>query len=155
MASNFLSVPKVSTTVILFWVNVPVLSEQITWVHPKVSTAVSFLTSACLLDIDVTPIERIMVITAGSPSGIAATARAIATKNVSKITSPAKDPFLINVNINTKILIPITSFVRVLESSAIFFWSGVSWLSVWAKASAILPISVSIPVETITALPRP
>ena len=48
-----------------------------------------------------------IVTTATNPSGIAATARAIATKNVSKITLPSKEPFLIRPKINTNKLIPI------------------------------------------------
>jgi hypothetical protein len=35
-------------TVILFWVKVPVLSEQMQDVDPKVSTASKFLTKTCL-----------------------------------------------------------------------------------------------------------
>ena len=108
-------------TVILFCVNVPVLSVHIICVHPNVSTAFNFLMSACLLDIDVTPIERIIVTTAGSPSGIAATARATAIKNVSSMCCPVKSPVLIIPNIKTKTLIPITNFVNTFEISAIFF----------------------------------
>jgi len=59
-------------------VRVPVLSEQITVVHPRVSTEGSFLTIAFNLDILLDPNERQVVITAGSPSGIAATAKATA-----------------------------------------------------------------------------
>jgi len=59
-------------------VSVPVLSEQITVVHPKVSTDGSFLTIALCLAIYLVPRARQVVITAGSPSGIAATAKATA-----------------------------------------------------------------------------
>lgn len=60
-------------------VKVPVLSEQITVVHPKVSTEGSFLIIALCLAILLDPKAKHVVITAGSPSGIAATARATAT----------------------------------------------------------------------------
>ena len=47
-------------------------------VHPRVSTAVSLRMIALRFDILVTPIERTMVTTVASPSGIAATARDMA-----------------------------------------------------------------------------
>src|SRR5690606_34262729 len=65
--------PKVSTTVILFWVRVPVLSEQTIAVQPKVSTAVSLRIIELRLDILVTPIDKTIVTTATNPSGMAAT----------------------------------------------------------------------------------
>jgi ABC-type multidrug transport system fused ATPase/permease subunit len=64
-----------SVTVILFCVSVPVLSEQITVALPSDSTAGNLLTIAFLRDMRSTPIASIMVTMAGSPSGIAATAR--------------------------------------------------------------------------------
>ena len=74
-SSSFSSSATCSTTVILFWVRVPVLSEQIICVHPSVSTAVSLRMMALRFDMFVTPMESTMVTTAASPSGIAATAR--------------------------------------------------------------------------------
>lgn len=59
-------------------VKVPVLSEQITVVHPKVSTEASFLIIALCLAILLEPRAKQVVMTAGSPSGIAATAKATA-----------------------------------------------------------------------------
>jgi hypothetical protein len=59
-------------------VKVPVLSEQITVVHPKVSTEFNFLTIAFYFAILLLPKAKQVVITAGSPSGIAATAKATA-----------------------------------------------------------------------------
>ena len=56
---RFISLPSCFTTVILFWVSVPVLSEQITCVQPSVSTAVSFRITAFRFDILVTPIDAI------------------------------------------------------------------------------------------------
>ena len=66
------------TALIWFVVNVPVLSEQITEVHPKVSTDGSFLTIAFCFAIFLVPSAKHVVITAGKPSGIAATANATA-----------------------------------------------------------------------------
>ena len=65
-------------TVILFVVRVPVLSEQITVVQPRVSTLGSLRTIAFFFAIYLVPSARHVVITAGNPSGIAATASAIA-----------------------------------------------------------------------------
>ena len=65
-------------TVISFRVNVPVLSVQMTVVQPKVSTAGSFLTKAFLFIILLVPSAKHVVITAGKPSGIAATPKATA-----------------------------------------------------------------------------
>jgi len=62
----------------LFKVKVPVLSEQITVVHPKVSTDGKDLTIALFLAIYLVPRAKQVVMTAGSPSGMAATARATA-----------------------------------------------------------------------------
>mmetsp|Transcript_7213 Transcript_7213/g.18451 ORF Transcript_7213/g.18451 Transcript_7213/m.18451 type:complete len:213 (-) Transcript_7213:1092-1730(-) len=67
-----------STTDIWLDVSVPVLSEQITEVQPSVSTDGSLRTMAFCLAIFRVPRARHVVMTAGSPSGIAATARATA-----------------------------------------------------------------------------
>ncbi len=56
-------------------VNVPVLSEQITDVQPSVSTDGSERTIAFFFAIRRVPNARQVVITAGKPSGIAATAK--------------------------------------------------------------------------------
>jgi hypothetical protein len=63
---------------ILLVVRVPVLSEQITVVDPRVSTEGRDLTMAFFLAIFMVPRARQVVITAGRPSGMAATARATA-----------------------------------------------------------------------------
>ena len=68
-------------TVILFKVNVPVLSEQITVALPKVSTAGNFLIKALRLTIRLTPNAITIVAVAGNPSGIIEIANEIATKN--------------------------------------------------------------------------
>lgn len=65
-------------TLIWFVVNVPVLSEQMTLVLPRVSTDGSERTMAFLRAIFFVPSARHVVMTAGRPSGMAATARATA-----------------------------------------------------------------------------
>ena len=84
--------PKESTTVIWFWVSVPVLSEQITWAQPRVSTAVSRRMIAFRFDMFVTPMESTTVTTAASPSGIAATARETAIIKEFSATSKFRLP---------------------------------------------------------------
>ena len=59
-------------------VRVPVLSEQITEVQPRVSTDGKLRTIAFFLAIRLVPSARQVVMTAGSPSGMAATANATA-----------------------------------------------------------------------------
>ena len=153
------SSPRCSTTVILFCVSVPVLSEQIIWVHPRVSTAVSFRMMAFLFDMLVTPMDSTMVTTAANPSGIAATAKDTATMKVLRSVSPVipSGPNCARNSPTAKmtIQIPITSTVRILLSWLSFIWRGVSSLWAWESASAIFPISVFMPVPVITALPRP
>ena len=65
-------------TLIWFVVKVPVLSEQMTLVLPRVSTDGSERTMAFLRAIFFVPSARHVVMTAGRPSGMAATARATA-----------------------------------------------------------------------------
>ena len=77
-----------SVTVILFWVSVPVLSEQITPAQPRVSTAGNFFTMARRLAIRATPRASTMVTMAGRPSGMAATARDTAVRNISSMGRP-------------------------------------------------------------------
>ena len=57
-------------------VSVPVLSELMAEVEPSVSTAGSVFMMACFFAMATEPIERIVVTTAGSASGIEPTARA-------------------------------------------------------------------------------
>ena len=73
-------------TVISFCVSVPVLSEQITVADPSVSTEASLRISAWRLIISCMPSARLIVTTAGSPSGTAAIARLTAMMKTSVIT---------------------------------------------------------------------
>ena len=154
VSSIFSSSDTCSTTVILFWVRVPVLSEQIICVHPSVSTAVSFRIMAFLFDMFVTPIESTIVTTAASPSGIAATARETATIKVLRIVSPLI-PALRRPTAKITTQIPITRTVSILLSWFSLSWRGVASSFAWERAFAIFPISVFIPVPVTTAFPRP
>ena len=77
---TFLLPNKTLTLLTDIWlvVRVPVLSEQITEVHPNVCTEGSDLTMEFFLAILLVPRARQVVMTAGSPSGMAATAKATA-----------------------------------------------------------------------------
>ena len=78
--------------VILFCVNVPVLSEQITVVLPSVSTALSLLIMALHLTIFCMPIANTTVTTTVRPSGIAATASETESMKISKNAIPRNNP---------------------------------------------------------------
>ena len=74
--------------VILFWVRVPVLSEQITVVLPRVSTALRRLMMALHLTIFCMPMARTTVTTTVRPSGMAATARETEVMKISNSSMP-------------------------------------------------------------------
>ena len=151
---RFISLPSCFTTVILFWVSVPVLSEQITCVQPSVSTAVSFRITAFRFDILVTPMESTIVTTAASPSGIAATARLTATIKVFKMFCGVTPSFKIpTMKITAQMASTIT--LKILLSWFSRFCSGVLSSADCVRTWAIFPISVFIPVPVITARPRP
>ena len=73
-------------------VKVPVLSVHITVALPKVSTTGNFLTITFFLAMTLMPIANAMVTTAGSPSGIAATAKDTDILKSSSIKSASKLP---------------------------------------------------------------
>ena len=68
----------------MFWVRVPVLSEQMTDTEPKLSTALRFLMMAFSFAIFCVPIASTIVTIELSASGIAATAKATANIKESK-----------------------------------------------------------------------
>jgi hypothetical protein len=68
-------------TVISFLVRVPVLSEQMIFTLPRVSTEDKRLTNTFFFTNLFTPSHKEIVTTAGNHSGIAATAKATAAKN--------------------------------------------------------------------------
>ena len=89
---------------------------------------------------------------------MAATASETATMKVSSTSVMSErnaPPYLMKPVRKMTTEMPTTRSVRILESSVSFFWSGVSSSAACERASAILPISVSMPVATTTARPRP
>ena len=137
-------------TVILFWVRVPVLSEQTTPAQPRVSTAGSFFTMAFRPASRWMPRARTMVTMAGRPSGMAATARETAVRNISSSPFPWNSPTP-NITAHTA----RHRKDRDLDISPIRRWSGVSPSPLSRSRPAICPIWVPIPVATTRAVPRP
>ena len=72
-------------TVISFFVRVPVLSLQTVVTDPSASTAGSLRVMALRRAICCTPIARVIVTSAGRPSGIAATAKPIVAETSSGV----------------------------------------------------------------------
>ena len=133
---------QIFVMVISFWVNVPVLSEQIAVVAPRVSTETKDFTMAFLSAILFMPIDKTIVTTAVSPSGIAATARETATIKLSKSESPVlKYP-----TTNTIIQTTTTRIAKSFDNLFNCLCNGVSLSSTWWRLDAIFPISVSEPV---------
>ena len=141
---------KQLSTVILFWVRVPVLSEHTTLTAPSVSTEGSFLTIVCTFTILVTLRARQMVTTAGSPSGTAATARDMAVISIS-----IRFRFWSSAIIKRAAHKSRDRRLNIFPSSPSLFCKGVSssWLSL--IRDAIFPISVSIPVAVTIPSPLP
>ena len=84
------TLPSTSTcsTVMRFWVRVPVLSEQITDTQPRLSTAFRSLMMACSRAICCVPMACTMVTMEPSASGMAATASATANIRDSRMPVP-------------------------------------------------------------------
>ncbi len=139
-----------STTVILFCVSVPVLSEQITVVLPSVSTDGRVRTMAFNFTRRCTPIASTIVDTICSPSGIAATARLTAIINTSSQSFPYNNPTR-----KIKAQIPSATYPNTLPNCSSRLPMGVSVACVFCSIWAILPTSVRIPVAITTPLPRP
>ncbi len=124
---------------------------------PKVSTAGSFLTIALCVAIVWVPNAKIIVTIAGNPSGMAATARETATKNISITNlSVGSVPRLV-IKPTTKTIAQIAKIiiVKILPSWFRFCFRGVSVSSVLLSMVAILPTSVCIPVPITIPSPRP
>ena len=121
-----------SRAVILFRVRVPVLSEQIADVDPSVSTAGSRLTMALRRAISRVPIDSSAVTTAGSPVGIAATARATPVTNRVSKDSPRARP-----SITTRTSATAAMDAMILDRASSCFCSGVLLVSVLASISAM------------------
>ncbi len=123
-------------TVISPFVSVPVLSEQIMVVAPKVSAEASLLIIALRLASSRAPRASDMVTTAGKPSGTAETASATATINASvmfPMASPAPPTPTTKISYNSRAntIAHITTIIipNFLAKRANFCLRGVSTAS--------------------------
>ena len=141
---------KSLVTVIWFFVKVPVLSVQMTVQAPSVSALGNFRTNALREAMRWTPSANAIVTTAGSPSGMAATASASAA--IKKVSNgfPCNAP-----RVKTHAATTMTMRVSQKLNSANFFWSGVSSVFAVLISLAILPISVKLPVVATMAFALP
>jgi hypothetical protein len=149
---------KIRRAVISPLVSVPVLSEQITVVHPSVSTAGIRRTSALRFAISCIPTASAPVTMAASASGTAATASAIANiVIVSTSWRLSSLPIHARTMLTTIVTAQTTSAISPSQrpTSAVRFSSGDGSLLTVETCSAILPNSVCMPVEVTIALPRP
>ena len=139
------------STIIWFSVNVPVLSDAMIDVAPKVSTAESVLTKAWCLAIVCIPFDKVMVWTAGIASGIAATARITAICKISLGGLPLNKPIA-----TTKAAATKATIIRALPNWSTSLSNGVCWSFSPDIISEMRPTSVFIPVPVTTtcALPR-
>ncbi|MNP45984.1 hypothetical protein D3C76_1399520 [compost metagenome] len=115
-------------TVISFMVRVPVLSEQITVIAPRVSTVGSLRIIAFCFAIVCTPRDRIIEIIAGRPSGTEATARLI-RDNISSETGISRNSRL---KTNRAAIITRIIMKMALPSLSICTSSGVRCFSISA-----------------------
>ena len=150
LASKILPLQKTFSAVSSFFVRVPVLSEQITLVLPSVSTADIFLASAFFFAIAFMPSASVIVTTAASPSGTAATARLTAVKNISFHSFPAIVPVA-----KTAMQTSITAIPIFFPKSSIVFSNGVFSFSIACIRLLIFPNSVFMPVDVTSAVPLP
>ncbi len=113
-----------------------------------------------------TPKARAIVTIAGKPSGIAATAKAIADSNKVRVSVPnfdqsglAERPILIQAQIipTTKVAMTMNRQIKpnCLDKIASFFCKGVCSSSAVVSIVAILPTSVFIPVAITIPVPLP
>ena len=138
-------------TVILFWVRVPVLSEQMTDTLPRPSTAWSLRMMACSLAIFWVPKESTMVTMELRASGMAATARATAKRKAFITSSPRRNTLTAK-RMAQMIKMPMESL---RPNWSRLTWRGVFFSSVFFSRAAILPISVCMPVDVTRNRARP
>ena len=141
---------KMRFAVMRFSVRVPVLSVQITFAQPRVSTLCRRRISARRRRMRLTASASEMVTIAGRPSGTAATASEMPVISMLNGSSPRKMPAM-----DTTAHTARQPTAMYLPSSASLRWSGVGSSSISCSMPAIRPISVPMPVAVTIALPRP
>ena len=134
----------------MFWVRVPVLSEQMTETEPRLSTALRSFIIAFWRAIFWVPMANTMVTMEDRASGIAATARATA-KRESKMPMPVRKMD----RENTTAQMAMMTMASLAEKLSRLCCRGVLRCWVWFMRAAILPSSVSMPVPVTTAVAVP
>ena len=150
MTENLSVASITSTTVTWFNVRVPVLSELIAEVDPKVSTESRLLTTApCWASFD-EPVERITCRTVGIAIGTAASASAIAVVKICWVESPREIP---NANMIAMVRPAAPAIHSVKVSSCLVI--GVFSVGVDFNIPEIFPTAVSAPVPVTIITPPP
>ena len=138
-------------TVISLQVRVPVLSEQMTVTEPSVSTAESWRMMALCCAMRRTPSARVMVIRAGSPSGMAEAARATAIMNISARGWPRHSTPMAKVSTTKPTMTSASQWLK----RAIWRSSGVVVDCTVASKALMRPSSVPLPVATTSPVAVP
>ena len=131
-------------------VSVPVLSVMIRVVEPSVSAAMSVRVIPFFLAMRSAPMERMTVRAIGKASGTAPTETATESTSISNTDSPRAMP-----SANMPATMTTTTANIIHASREMPFCRGVLARCAPETIPAILPISVSSPVETITAVAKP
>lgn len=134
----------------MFWVKVPVLSVQMTFTVPRVSTEGSLRTRAFCFTIRFTAMAKEMVTMAGSPSGTAATAKLSPVSSMERGSSPRISPIRL-----TAPQMPTHPKAIHRPSLLSRCWRGVGGDWVCFSIPAMAPIWVWEPMWVTRALPRP
>lgn len=136
--------------IILFIVRVPVLSEQIQVVLPKVSTACKFLASTFFLASLFAVSVRAMVTSNKRPLGTLETVIPIASVRALMGSNPIPSP-------TDKTIIPkqMAAIPKRLTKRLISLFRGVSSYYALIASPAIWPMNVRSPVNMTTPLPDP
>ena len=129
----------------------PVLSEQITVTEPSVSTAGSRRTIALRLAMRCTPSASVIVMIAGSPSGMAEATSATTIMNISEGGCPR------TMTPSTKVSAATARITMASQRPKRSIWrsSGVLTASMPASIVLIRPSSVEAPVATTTPVAWP
>jgi hypothetical protein len=137
-------------TVISSFVSVPVLSEQMTETLPSVSIAGRRRTSALRFTIRCAASVSEIVVTAGRASGTTATASAVPNRSISRKGWPRNSPRATTTSTTTS-----AARARTIATWSSPSCSGVFARSIVSSIRAMPPNSVSMPVATTSARPRP
>jgi len=136
-------------TVILFYVSVPVLSEHMQEVDPRVSTDSRFFTKTIFFAMRLAVRARASDTIAGSPSGTFAISIPMAKITFVKMLY-LKSPLM------KKIAPIISAMIDIISMNLdISLANGVCLVLVELDSSAIRPITVSSPIRITMPLPRP